>query len=110
MRGMPPERMNGCMPLSGRDNMEQIYGIAAFRSRSQVLHLEAAARKAGIESSVVNTPRAVAAGCGLSLKVAEKDLPQLQQLLRKNHYEALIGLYRVDSSSGRTRLQAVSRG
>ena len=88
--------------------MEEIYGIAAFRSRSQVLHLEAAARRAGIDTSVVNTPRAVAAGCGLSLKVAEKDIAKIQQLIRQNRYEALIGLYRVDASSGRPRLQTIS--
>ena len=91
------------------EHMEQIYGIAAFRSRSQVLRLEAAARRAGIASSVVNTPRAAAIGCGLSLKVAEEDLSRLQQLIRQERYETLIGLYRVDSSSGQPRLQTFLR-
>ena len=90
--------------------MGEVYGIAAFRSRSQVLHLEAAAKRAGIESKVVNTPRAVAAGCGLSLRVSQEDLPRLQQLLRQTRYETLIGLYRVETTSGRTRLQAFSKG
>lgn len=90
--------------------MGESYGIAAFRSRSQVLRLEAAAKQAGIEGTIVNTPRAAALGCGLSLKVAEKDLPRLQQILHKARYETLIGLYRVDTESGRTKLQAISRG
>ncbi|MDO4740580.1 MAG: DUF3343 domain-containing protein [Eubacteriales bacterium] len=90
--------------------MMEEYGIAAFRSRSQVLQLEAAAKQAGIEGRIVSTPRAAAAGCGLSFMVAQKDLARLQQLIRQRKYPTLIGLYRVDTSSGRTRLQVYSSG
>ena len=89
--------------------METRYGIAAFRSRSQVLRLEAEARRAGIEGRIVSTPRSAAVGCGLSLKVAEKDLPALKKLIGRSRYETLIGLYSVDASSGRARLQVYSR-
>ena len=88
--------------------MEERYAIAAFRSRTQVLRLEADARRVGIEGTVVSTPRAAALGCGLSLKVAHKDLPALQKLIERNRYQTLIGLYSVDTSTGRARLQVYS--
>lgn len=90
--------------------MGEIYGIASFRSRSQVLRLEATLRQAGIQTSVINTPRAVAAGCGLSLRFAQEDMPRVQQILRQMRYETLIGLYLVDTTSGRTRLRSYAKG
>ena len=44
--------------------MQDQYGIAAFRSRQQVLRFEDALRREGVQTSVVTTPRAVALGCG----------------------------------------------
>ena len=40
-------------------------GIAAFRSRTQVLRMEDALRPAGLSAGVISTPRkvAIAAGC-----------------------------------------------
>lgn len=95
-------------PYGGID-MGERYGIAAFRSRSHVLRLEAAARQAGIRGTIVSTPRAVAAGCGLSLKVDEKDLPRLREMLSRSKDDTLIGLYLAESSAGRTRLQTYAK-
>lgn len=43
---------------------EEIFGIASFRSRQQVLQLESALRRVGVPASIVTTPRDVALGCG----------------------------------------------
>ena len=39
--------------------MGEAYGIAAYRSRQQVLMLESALRREGVSVSVVTTPREV---------------------------------------------------
>ena len=39
--------------------MRDVYGIAAFRSRQQVLRFEATLRRMGVPNRVVSTPRAI---------------------------------------------------
>jgi len=76
--------------------MPSSFGLAAFRSRTQVLRFEDALRRAGLSSGVVSTPREVAMGCGLSVRF---DLHQWQQVLsvyRRLNPGAFIGFYRVD--------------
>ena len=48
--------------------MSSSFGIAAFRSRTQVLRLEDALHRAGLSAGVISTPRQVAIGCGLSVR------------------------------------------
>lgn len=81
--------------------MGEVFGIAAFRSRQQVLRLDATLKAMGIATQIVNTPRAIAAGCGLSSRFAESDLARVSQILRQYHFGALVGLYRVDTRSGK---------
>ena len=85
--------------------MQEIYGIAAFRSRQQVLRFEDALRREGIASSVVTTPRAVALGCGLSVRfdIANADL--VRRVLRRENPGNLIGLYRVENAGTRPEIR-----
>lgn len=76
--------------------MNQSFGIAAFRSRTQVLRLEDALRRAGLPAGVVSTPREVALGCGLSVRFALQDFPHVLAICRQLGPGALIGFYRVD--------------
>lgn len=76
--------------------MQEVYGIAAFRSRQQVLHFEDTLRRAGLSVGVVTTPRAVAMGCGLSVRFHIEDAGRVRQLLRRENPGNLIGLYRVE--------------
>ena len=90
--------------------MNSSFGIAAFRSRTQVLRMEDALRRAGLNAGVVSTPREVAIGCGLSVRF---DLSQTQQVMavyRRLSPGALIGFYRVDDYGTRQiRLTPLSR-
>ena len=72
------------------------FGIASFRSRTQVLRLEDALRRAGLPAGVVSTPREVAMGCGLSVRFELGDFPQVMEIYRRLSPGALIGFYRVD--------------
>ncbi|MBP3657358.1 MAG: DUF3343 domain-containing protein [Clostridia bacterium] len=76
--------------------MNSSFGIAAFRSRTQVLRLEDALRRAGLHAGVISTPRSVAIGCGLSVRFDLNETPQVMAVYRRLNPGALIGFYRVD--------------
>lgn len=76
--------------------MQSSFGIASFRSRTQVLRLEDALRRAGLAAGVISTPREVAMGCGLSVRFDLSDYPRVLSLYRRLNPGALIGFYRVD--------------
>ena len=88
--------------------MQDIFGIAAFRSRQQVMRFEAALRRAGVRAQVISTPRDVSVGCGLSVRFDMKDAAAAQQVYRAARPGNLIGFYRVDRGwDGRTRVTAM---
>lgn len=76
--------------------MNQSFGIAAFRSRTHVLRMEDAIRRAGLPAGVVSTPREVALGCGLSVRFDLRHFAQVLTIYRQMNPGALIGFYRVD--------------
>ena len=65
--------------------MNDSFGLAAFRSRTQVLRMEDALHRAGLSAGVIATPREVAIGCGL-----------VMQVYRRLNPGALIGFYRAE--------------
>ena len=80
--------------------MQSAYGVAAFRSRQQVLRTNELLRKQGVNASVVSTPREISAGCGLSVKFDLKDAQAVKNAIGQNRSQNLIGLYRVETSPG----------
>ena len=76
--------------------MNSSFGIAAFRSRTQVLRLEDALRRAGLSAGVISTPRQVAIGCGLSVRFELAEYSQVMAVYRRLNPTALVGFYRVD--------------
>jgi len=76
--------------------MQTSFGIASFRSRTQVLRLEEALRRSGLSAGIISTPHEVAMGCGLSVRFDLRDAQQVAALCRRLNPPALIGLYRVD--------------
>ena len=82
--------------------MEQHFGIASFRSRQQVMAFEQALRRSGVKAEIVNTPRAVAAGCGLSVRFELEETPQVMAVYRRLNPGALIGFYRVEDYGTRS--------
>lgn len=76
--------------------MNPSFGIASFRSRTQVLRMEDALRRAGLSAGVISTPREVAIGCGLSVRFELAETQQVMAVYRRVNPGALIGFYRVD--------------
>ena len=89
--------------------MRDVYGIAAFRSRQQVLRFEDALHREGVAASVMTTPRAVALGCGLSVRFRIEDVERVHGVLRRENPGNLIGLYRVELNGGRMSLSPMGR-
>lgn len=82
--------------------MNSSFGIAAFRSRTQVLRMEDAMHRAGLSAGVVSTPREVAIGCGLSVRFELSETRQAMAVYRKLNPSALVGFYRVDGYGTRS--------
>ena len=76
--------------------MNSSFGIAAFRSRTQVLRMEDALRRSGLSAGVISTPRQVAIGCGLSVRFELSEYAQVMAVYRRLSPTALVGFYRVD--------------
>lgn len=82
--------------------MDEIFGIAAFRSRQQVLRFESALKRAGVRVGVVTTPRDVSAGCGLSVRFDMQNAQDVKNVYMQSRPSNLIGFYKVERG-GRDR-------
>lgn len=90
--------------------MEESFGIASFRSRQQVTAFERTLRRLGLAVSIVTTPRAVALGCGLSVRFRLEDAQDVQDVYRLSKPGNLIGFYRVDRDGGRLQVTPLGAG
>lgn len=89
--------------------MQDVFGIAAFRSRQQVLMLESELRRAGLQVSVITTPREVALGCGLSVRFGMEDADAVIRIIKNRRPTNLVGVYRVEQKYGsRPRLSPIA--
>ncbi len=89
--------------------MQDVFGIAAFRSRQQVLLMESALRREGLPVSVITTPRDVALGCGLSVRFRMEDVSAVERVVKAQRPTNLIGIYRVEHSGrGRPQLTPIA--
>ena len=86
--------------------MLDAYGVAAFRSRQQVLRFEAALRRRGIPASVISTPRDISMGCGLSVRFPLSEAQAVRRALGTGN---LIGLYRAEYDGRRLRVTPLGR-
>ncbi len=89
--------------------MQEHFGIAAFRSRQQVLRFEAALKREGLPVRVMTTPREVALGCGLSVYFPLEIAPRVMDAVDRCQPEHMIGVYQVEKSGGRSKLTVLRR-
>ena len=85
--------------------MRDVYGVAAFRSRQQVLRFEAALKRQGVPAQVVTTPRDISMGCGLSVRFPMERLQEVRRALLIENPGNLIGVYRAEYDGGRLRVR-----
>lgn len=72
--------------------------IAVFKSRSETLRFAEALRNYGVWVTVVNTPKSVKAGCGLSAKFPETNINKARFILANGKYRSFVGFFGVNGS------------
>ena len=87
--------------------MHEVYGVAAFRSRQQVLRFESQLRRMGVPARVVSTPRDISMGCGLSVRFPLEYAAMVRSAAQASGTGNLIGLYRAEYDGGRLRVSAL---
>ena len=75
--------------------MVEKFALAAFRSRQQVMHMVSALNRMGVHAGIVTTPRAIAVGCGLSVRFDPADARIAAEAVRSQQPGSLIGFYLV---------------
>ena len=79
---------------------QETFGIAAFRSRQQVMRFDSALKRAGLSSGIISTPREVSLGCGLSVQFDLRDTRAVMDVYRRSRPGNLIGFYQVSRGYG----------
>jgi len=75
--------------------VEENFGLAAFRSRQQVMNFERDLRRSGVKAAIISTPRSVSVGCGLSVRFELPDIQAVREVFRATQPGNLIGFYHV---------------
>ncbi len=71
------------------------YLIISFNSRNSVMTFAKLARKNGLYTNIINTPRSVSVSCGLSIRTEFRNLQFIISLLQKSNLPGLIGVFSV---------------
>lgn len=76
-----------------------MYYIFSFRSRSESIGFFESVTKAGLSAKLINTPRQISVGCGLSVKVASRHIDAAGKLLNAEIYKTFLGLFYYNGSA-----------
>lgn len=83
------------------------YIIASFRSRSQVFSFADMMKKSGLYNEIVSTPREISLGCGLAVKINQKDIESARIIINRYYYENFSGFYKVIENGFRREVKSV---
>ena len=76
--------------------------IIAFSSRNASMRFSEALRKGGVPSTLVNTPRDLSLGCGISVRVESRFTSKVQNLLLETDKHSYLGTYKLMKSGNKT--------
>ncbi|MGI6705201.1 MAG: DUF3343 domain-containing protein [Clostridia bacterium] len=74
----------------------EIFGIAAFRSRQQVINYHEILKRMGIKATIISTPRELSIGCGLSVRFNLQDMDKAIHEYKWSRPSTLIGFYKIE--------------
>lgn len=75
--------------------------IFSFRSRTQSMKFYDMLREENIPSKIINTPREVSVGCGLSVMVNDSSLTEARRVFGYTLYDTFLGLFQITDSTAR---------
>ncbi len=64
-----------------------------FRSRSEAISFYEALLSYRIAGKLINTPSSAGVGCGLSVKLFARDMPQAKKVLERGRFRSAVGFY-----------------
>ncbi len=78
--------------------------FVAFRSRAEAVRFYEDLATYHVSCKLINTPSSAKVGCGLSVKLFSKDMPQAKIVLQRGRYASAIGFYYFGTSGNAIRL------
>ncbi len=78
--------------------------VVAFRSRTQSLHFKRLLTPMGVEGEIISTPIEISIGCGISVKMEQRDLNAVKNLLYQKQFSSFVGVYLVEFNGMRYRV------
>ncbi|MCL2061737.1 MAG: DUF3343 domain-containing protein [Firmicutes bacterium] len=70
-----------------------MYYIFSFRSRNESIGFFERINRLGVSAKLINTPRIISVGCGLSVKVCASCIDTARKTLHICAYETFLGLF-----------------
>ena len=70
-----------------------MYYIFAFRSRHESMNFFDCITSHSVLGKIISTPRSISVGCGLSIKVAVRDIDRTLEILGESEYSTFLGLF-----------------
>lgn len=74
------------------------YYVFAFSSRTDSMKFFQLLKGSGVYAQMINTPRIISLGCGLSVKVAPSYFAKSARLFRRQDYSSFLGAFEIDGS------------
>ena len=71
--------------------------LAVYRARNSTLRLFEKMERQGIRARIINTPRELSVGCGLSVEFLERDFNRVKNLITSVPTQGFAGIWRYDS-------------
>lgn len=79
------------------------YIVIAFRSRAHTVKFYDMLQSNGLYCEIINTPKQVGVGCGLSVKINTGGLIPVKKMLKKTSLSSFAGLFLV-KETGKERI------
>ena len=82
--------------------------LAVFRSRAHSLDYAERLQKYGVPATVMPTPKEARIGCGLCVRIDERDAPRASAIVKVGKYSSFKGFYKMDFIGGQISLTPYS--
>ena len=80
------------------------YILIVVRARTQAFNMKRILTDNNIVCEMVNTPKEVMVGCGLSIKIENKYYEKAKNLCQNNNSQSLVGIYKINVDYNKNRL------
>lgn len=86
--------------------MEKYY-VFAFSARTESMRFFDRVKRAGVPAVIINTPRIITLGCGLSVKIPPRYYHSALDLFDRSSYGTFLGVYEINGVGGRNTARRI---